>query len=193
MVGRDRLSNAACRHRENRRSAPKFLPIVSWLIAFCVFPWAGCSRQMPLPDRAELIQALGPIDDSAVILGGSTQRSASRTIESKLAGKLWLVKSMNPLPQRFPVSDVVLHPQPESRSDAKALPSKGTFPVRAAYDIAAALKVDARELELPMGGSAEAVQGRLTEWKAGNSRIRIRDFQTLNGWLSVVELFIDPL
>ena len=191
MASRDRLSNADSQFRGSPWLSTKLLQIGSLLVAICVFPWTGCSRRPPSPDRAELIKVLGPIDDNVLILGGRSRLSTSSSSEPALAGKLWFVKSKAPLPQRFPSSDVASNRQPNDRTDANTSFSKSTFPVRAAYDLAAALKIDEKELELPLGGSIETVQGRLSEWRVGNSQVRIRDFQTPNGWLAVVEAFFN--
>jgi len=165
------------------------------VLVLCVTQ-CGCGAQQSNLSKQDLESLLGKLDASVVVLGSKVVEienilpainTRQRTTgDSK--GRLWIVTSSVPLPCPFPRDPKSISAM-ASDFDPKIRVEYDAFPVRIAYDIAAELRVSSTSLAMPKAGDLQSTKGRLSEWIANEATIRVRDFPTTTGWLSIVESF----
>ena len=156
----------------------------------------GCGTQQSNLSTQDLESLLGKLDESVVVLGSKVVEienilpaiDTERRTTGTSNGRLWIVTSSTPLPCPFPrdpksIAAIAGNYDPKIRVEYDA------FPVRIAYDIAAELGVSFTSLAMPKAGDLQSTKGRMSEWIANEATIRVRDFPTTTGWLSIVESF----
>ena len=165
------------------------------ILVLCVAQ-CGCGTQQSILSKQDLESLLGKLDESVVVLGSKVVEienvppainTGQRTTGAS-KGRLWIVTSSVPLPCPFP-RDSKSIAATVGNYDPKIKVEYDTFPVRIAYDIAAELGVSSTSLAMPKAGDLKSTKGRLSEWIANEATIRVRDFPTTTGWLSIVESF----
>ncbi len=158
----------------------------------------GCAANSSSPSKADLEALLGKLDASVEVLGGkivaTDSELATRTLPSENAqsstGRLWVVASREALPCPYPRDQSSLDAM-RNTPDPKVHVQLNAFPAMVAYDIAAAVGVTPASLTLPLNETPQTAKGRISEWAKDNYQIRVRDFRTTSGWLSIVESFAD--
>ena len=156
----------------------------------------GCGTQQSNLSKQDLESLLGKLDESVVVLGSKVVEIENvlpgidneRRESSASKGRLWIVTSSTPLPCPYP-RDSKSIAATVGNYDPKIKVEYDTFPVQIAYDIAAELGVSSTSLAMPKAGDLQSTKGRLSEWIANEATIRVRDFPTTGGWLSIVESF----
>jgi hypothetical protein len=156
----------------------------------------GCGAKIASPSKDDLAKLLGKLDESVVVLGGRIVASEDRlarepsqlTGSQASTGRLWIVASREALPCPYPRDQVSLEAM-RNTLDPKIQVELNAFPARVAYDISGELGIAQGNLTLPLEGTPQAAKGRISEWSNDNHQIRIRDFRTTSGWLSIVESF----
>jgi hypothetical protein len=170
-----------------------------WIcVCLLITAQSGCSAKTSSPSKDDLVNLLGKLDESVVVLGGKVaateDRLAMEPSQSKNSqtpnGRLWIVASRDALPCPYPRDQVSLDAM-RNTLDPKIHVEFNAFPARVAYDISSELGIAPERLTLPLDGSPQTSKGRISEWSNDNHQIRIRDFRTTSGWLSIVESFDD--
>jgi len=175
----------------------KSIRFFTWVgvLILCVTE-CGCGTQQSNLSKQDLESLLGKLDESVVVLGSKVVEienvppainTGQRTTGAS-KGRLWIVTSSVPLPCPFP-RDSKSIAATVGKYDPKIRVEYDAFPVRIAYDIAAELGVRSTSLAMPKAGDLQSTKGRLSEWIANEATIRVRDFPTTTGWLSIVESF----
>ena len=156
----------------------------------------GCGTQQSSLTKQDLESLLGKLDESVVVLGSKVVEienvlpainTGQRTTGAS-KGRLWIVTSSVPLPCPYPRDPKSIAAM-AGKYDPKIRVEYLAFPVRIAYDIAAELGVSSQSLAMPKAGDLQSTKGRMSEWIAKEATIRLRDFPTTTGWLSIVESF----
>ena len=175
----------------------KSIRFFTWVgvLILCVTE-CGCGTQQSILSKQDLESLLGKLDESVVVLGSKVVEienilpainTGQRTTGAS-KGRLWIVTSSVPLPCPYPRDPKSIAAM-ASDFDPKIRVEYNAFPVRIAYDIAAELGVRSTSLAMPKAGDLQSTKGRLSEWIANEATIRVRDFPTTGGWLSIVESF----
>jgi hypothetical protein len=170
------------------------------LICVCILisVQCGCAAKSSSPSKAELETLLGKLDESVVVLGGkvvategelATRTPQSENLQSSIC-RLWVVASRDALPCPYPRDQTSLDAM-RNAPDPKIHVQLNAFPAIVAYDIAVAVGVSPASLTVPINETPQKAKGRISEWPKDNNQIRIRDFRTTGGWLSIVESFDD--
>ncbi|MCY2974999.1 MAG: hypothetical protein NTW52_10085 [Planctomycetota bacterium] len=157
----------------------------------------GCSAKISSPSKDDLAKLLGKLDENVVVLGGKIVASEDRlakepsqlTGSQASTGRLWIVASRDALPCPYPRDQASLETMRTNTLDPKIRVELNAFPARVAYDISGELGIAPKSLELPLEGTPQTSKGRISEWSNEDHQIRIRDFRTTVGWLSIVESF----
>ncbi len=158
----------------------------------------GCHSQRP-PNRDDLIKVLGPISEDAIVLAATRTESCTTAHSGASKNKslsseehesqLWLVASTQPLRSDKEIANLTPRQRTEHSPHFLNRFEENAFPARVIYEIAGVLRVAPEQLKKPSPELLRKPIGRLLEWQANDFRVRIRDVNTGDGWLSVVESF----
>ena len=139
----------------------------------------GCGEPVQVPTRSELVELLGELPPDVVVLSGQVQRNS----EEMIINRTWVVRSHTAL--SVPLSQDRWNVNFDKSGEIRV--TEDAYPAQVLYDIAAASKIDQRELPSPGNKNLALAKGRLAEWKRKGWAVRLRDFQTDQDFLSIVE------